>query len=469
MSKIAKKSLAPWLTLLLPLTSCNHYEMFLVSGHEQVSFSNKVDVLFVMDNSSSTSPYSAAILQNFEVFLEDLESAGAAGLTDPSLTDAVSDYLTYTSQRGRITDFRMAVTTTNMEFSGGFTTDADPGEAGLIAGDDPIVNRDDPDIAHSFKQNLGCWASCWVGYDMPTDNTYTGVEGDCPFPESGEATTQYVDCLCNDVNYPEGEDWDAEEICGSGNEMPVEAALMAMCRAVDDPPDICYHTDSPFRDSWIGTNSEWLRDDSTVIVVIITDEGDSSELQVGGLYGNSEDEPDVYLNAFAEFDHNVKFAAIGPTLDCSEQSDCTTVCSNVMNPPSRTGSMRLKNLAEATGGFYNGITVEGETGNGSDSCPTSDFAENLADLGSMLVNLQSAFELQSVPDETTIRVYVDDEEVIRSAVVEENEGGDVYSDGWSYEPAQNAVVFWGEAIPDFNQAVRIFYKPVDGNPRELPF
>ncbi len=469
MSKNAKKSLAPWLALFLPLTSCNHYEMFLVSGHEQVSFSNKVDVLFVTDNSGSTAQYSAAILQNFEVFLADLAEAGSGSIKDPTLTDAVGDYLTYTSQRGRITDFRMAVTTTNMVFSGGFTTDADPGEAGLIAGDIPIVNRDDSDIAHRFKQNLGCWASCWNGYDMPTDNTYTGVEGDCPFPESGEATTQYVDCLCNDVAYPEGENWDSNELCGSGNEMPVEVSLMAMCRAVDDPPPICTHAGSPFRDDWIGTNSEWLRDDSTVIIVYVTDEGDSSEISVDGLYGNSEDEADVYLQAFSQFERRIKFAAIGPTLDCSEDGLCTTECSNVMYPPSRTGAMRLKNLADATGGFYNGITLEGESGDGGDACPTADFAENLADLGSLLVNLQSAFELQSVPDETTIRVYVDDEEVIRAAILEENEAGDVYSDGWSYEPAENAVVFWGEAIPDFNQEVRIFFKPVDGNPRELPF
>ena len=131
--------------------------------------------------------------------------------------------------------------------------------------------------------------------------------------------------------------------------------------------------------------------------------------------------------------------------------------------------MRLKNLADATGGFYNGITAEGEMGDGGNACPTADFAENLSDLGRLLVNLQTAFELNSVPDETTIRVYVDDEEVVRSAVLEENEAGDIYSDGWSYEPSKNAVVFWGEAIPDFNQEVQIFYRPVDGNPRELPF
>ena len=131
--------------------------------------------------------------------------------------------------------------------------------------------------------------------------------------------------------------------------------------------------------------------------------------------------------------------------------------------------MRLKNLADATGGFYNGITLEGETGDGGEACTTADFADNLSDLGKLLVNLQTAFELKSVPDETTIRVYVDDEEIAQATIVEENEAGDVYSDGWSYEPAQNAIVFWGESIPDFNQEVQIFYRPLDGNPCEIPF
>ena len=468
MSNTKQNRLLPWLSLLLPLSGCNQYEMFLVSGQEQVSFSNKVDVLFVVDNSSSTAPYATAILSNFDVFLDDIATVGAASIENPTLTDAVGDYLTYTSQRGRITDFRMAITTTTVSISDGFNPGAaDPGEAGLIVGDDPIVNRDDLDIAHRFKQNLACGASCWQGYDMPSDNAYTGVAGDCPFPEGGETTTQYLDCLCNDVAYPDGENWDSIELCGEGNEMPVEAALLAMCRAVDEPPDICYHTDSVFKPAWIGSNSDWLRDDSTVVIVVVTDEGDASQVNVGGLYENGADEPDVYLEAFAEFDRDIKFAAIGPTLTC-EEAGCTTTCTSVMNPPSRKGANRLKNLADATGGFYNGITQEGETGDGG-TCPVADFADNLSDLGRLLVNLQTAFELKSVPDETTIRVYVDDEEVMRSAVIQENEAGDEYSDGWSYEPAENAILFWGEAVPDFNQSVEIFYRPVDGNPRELPF
>jgi hypothetical protein len=337
-------------TLLIPILLATGCSIF-TPDESDGAFSVAADVLFVVDNSSSTSPYSGAMIENMPAFVTAMANAS------------------------RPVDFNLAFTTTSMAFSNGFTGDADPAEAGRIV-DLPITAEDDNN-AHLLAQQLGCWASCWNGYDMPSDTTYTGTTGDCPFPEDGVATTQYVDCLCNDVAYPEGENWDSTELCGSGNEMPVEAALMAMCRTVDDPPPICSHVGSPFQDSWIGTNSGWLRPDTPTHIIFVTDEGDSSEISVGGLYGNSEDEADVYVEAFNEFGLNITFSAIGPTLDCSEDGLCTTVCSNVGFPPSRTSSMRLKNLADATGGLYRGITEAGESGDGADTCPTSNFQPHL--------------------------------------------------------------------------------------------
>jgi len=324
------------------------------------AFSVPADILFVVDNSGSTAQYSAAILEHFPAFMDTLQNG------NPSV------------------EFNIAFTTTTVDTLGGFTIGADPGEAGLFAGDVPVVGHQDGDSpAHQSMQNLGCWASCWNGYEMPTDATYTGVAGDCPFPADGVATTQYVDCLCNDVNYPEGENWDSGELCGSGNEMPVEAALLAMCRMVDVPPEVCSHEGSAFQDEWIGSNDGWLRNNTPKHIVLVTDEGDSSEISVGGLYGNAEDEPEVYLEAFAEFGRDITFSAIGPTLDCDGAGNCETTCSNALYPPSRTGSMRLKNLAEASGGLYLGITQLGESGDGGDSCPTANFGDHLEALANL--------------------------------------------------------------------------------------
>jgi hypothetical protein len=128
---------------------------------------------------------------------------------------------------------------------------------------------------------------------------------------------------------------------------------------------------------------------------------------------------------------------------------------------------RLQSVAAITGGFYKPIAVEGASGD----CEPSNFAEHLEDLGALLQNLTTAFQLQSIPDIGTIRVWVDDEEIdtapILNADVEDQEP--IYGDGWTYDSAQNAIVFWGKAIPDYNAEVRIYYRPLEGKPRELPF
>jgi hypothetical protein len=63
-------------------------------------------------------------------------------------------------------------------------------------------------------------------------------------------------------------------------------------------------------------------------------------------------------------------------------------------------------------------------------------------------------------------VYVDDEPIDRAQLDQDTE---TYNNGWAYEPGQNSVVFFGSAIPDFNQDVRIYYRPLDGKPRDLSF
>ena len=85
----------------------------------------------------------------------------------------------------------------------------------------------------------------------------------------------------------------------------------------------------------------------------------------------------------------------------------------------------------------------------------------------------TAFQLQSIPDITTITVYVDGEEIDRADPLDPDaditDSDQEYDNGWSYDSSRNAVVFWGEAIPDYNNNVRIYYRPLAGKPRELPF
>ena len=73
---------------------------------------------------------------------------------------------------------------------------------------------------------------------------------------------------------------------------------------------------------------------------------------------------------------------------------------------------------------------------------------------------------------TSIRVYVNGEPIDEAPMVNEAEYAansidvrPVYGNGWSYESADNAVVFWGESIPDYNSDVRIYYRPLAGTTR----
>ena len=113
----------------------------------------------------------------------------------------------------------------------------------------------------------------------------------------------------------------------------------------------------------------------------------------------------------------------------------------------------------------------------------SDFSVHLNKLGDLLNNLDTSFQLATIPDVTTIQVYVNGETIDPSLILDETAAGIPleYGEGWSYESADNAVSFWGDpilnpdkldegcCIPDYNSDVRIYYRPLSGKPRELPF
>ena len=496
MSKLLPSRMVPWLAAMVPigLSACNQYEMFLVTGDEQVSFSGKVDVLFVIDNSSSVTEEASALLKNFDTFIDNLAGDSAYGQQTESLTDAVNDYITFTSNRAEAIDYNLAVVTPDLLNTSWNTGVDDPGEAGLFVGENPVVSRADDDEQHRFLQHVGCWSACWQSVE--TQATYTGTAGDCEYPdtESGNVSSQYLDCLCGDVTYPQdGGDWNDSDICHSASgESPIEASLLAMCRAVEDPPEICWHDrsalsvdegTSPRTADWYMTNDGWLREGSKVVVIVVTDAADSSNTgnpssaTPGGLFenGNSAD-PTPYLRAFDQFDKDITFAFIGPDFACNAAGEqCEEACIEPAESPNEPGVVRMINLAKATGGFYRSIT-EGDGLEIEDpECDVADFSEHLEKLGELMINLQTVFSLRAVPDEESIRVYVDGAEIGKAEKASSGAGedvvtfGDAYDNGWSYDPGQNAVLFWGDAIPDFNQDVEIFYRPIGGNPRSLPF
>jgi hypothetical protein len=432
------------------LAGCNRYMLFNQAGYEQSSFNDDADILFVVDNSGSMAEETAALATNFGEFLSVLTSEEGAAQVTETLTDAVGNYITYTQDRGRFLDYRLAITTATAgdEGNDGILL---PGEGGRFVGDSfSVVTKDDPDVEASFLELLICETGYW---DNPpiSGETVTDCE---TIPEDGQIDQEFLNCFCGG---PEG--WDNP--AGTGQEEQLEAALMAMCRAADDPPELCSDATSVYAGTEGQTNPDFLRPGSTVVIVIVSDEGDLSRRIPG-----AETEATPYLEAFAEFDHPVKIVTIGPNFDMETGN---VPCGSLgVGAPALYSVERLYDASVGSGGFYSFINTPSAEG---EECDVNNFADPLRELGALLVNLDTAFELQSVPDVSTIQVWIDGEEVPQASLVSGEAGTPEaeYDSGWSYDPSQNAVSFWGKWIPDFNADVEIFYRPLEGQPRELPF
>jgi hypothetical protein len=431
------------LAALLLLAGCNAYEIFRVTGFEQANFTNDADILFVIDNSSSMQEESEALARNFDGFIAKLTSTDGANPATATLADAVGNYIREHEGDSLFIDYQLGITTTSVIYSGGDEpAGIEPGEGGLLVG--PVITRGQDDAAGEFSRQLLCEATCWSSATMASDPSYA-----CGDPLGEEMTVEYLDCLCG------ADEWKGH--CGAGQEMGIEAGLMGLCRAAPNPPASCYEfpDNAPiaFQEGDEGSNTGFMREDANSIVVIVTDEGDDSPRKEGT--GDTDVEP--YLDVFSEFPNIVRFAIIGPPYDGSN-GDC-------LDGAQPWAVERYQNVAAGTGGIYVDLT---DAANG---CTPNDFGANLEQLGDLLSQLQTIFPLQSVPDAATIRAWVDGKEVLRSIVTEGSEetGDAVYGDGWSYDAAYNAVRFNGAAVPGFNADVRIYYRPLAGMPRELPF
>ena len=448
----------PALAVLLA-AGCNQYEYFNVAGYEQATYSNDADVIFIIDNSLSMTDESASLALNINTFVELLASDDGAAQQAEDLGDAVNNYVDATLDRGRFIDFQLSITTTSVLTEGGETTGIDPGEAGTLLGEPAIISKYDGDVVTPFRRNLLCEATAWNENDIPSDLTYEcGTE-----PE--QITQEYLDCECGLGAWG--------DVGGAATEEPLEAALLAMCRSVEEPPEACFKYLDPtdpdgeatistgFTAADIESNNlnkrTLVRSNGTVVFVIVSDEADNSPRRMV----SGEEDPTPYLDAFEEFGRPVRFVVIGPNYDDDENNiTCNT------GGATTWAAERLLTMVQETRGFYAPLATESSSGD----CQTADFADVLTQLGELLNNLLTSFQLQSFPDVETIRVYVDGVEIRKAADAEliDPETGE-YGRGWSYDSSQNAVAFWGDDVPDYNADVRIYYRPLVDKPRELPF
>lgn len=442
--------------ILLLLLGCKPYEVFLVSGAEQVGFTNDADILFVIDNSDSMTDEAEALGLNFNAFIGKLASDEGANASRQTLADAVSNYLRETTDIGLFIDYQIGVTTTTTLYDqGGESPGIDPGEAGSLAGAPSVINRFEPDVESTFQKNLLCETTCFSqvasdpGFVCPSDPEE-------PVDPGGQITQEYLDCICGAGAW--------RDHCGAGDEQPIEAAWLALCRAVESPPEGCFSYEDPedltekqtqITENDALSNAGFLRESAVTLVVIVSDEGDGSPRLLDG-----DSEVEAYEKLFGSLPNPVRFAVVGPPYH-----DRELVCNSGGAVP--WAVERYQGLINAFGGAF--IDIEAQDANGT--CQSTDFAKNLEQIGELLNQLSTVFVLSVVPDVSTVEVFVDGEAILQAPIISGTiEAGDAeYGDGWSYDSAYNAISFHGAAVPDFNADVRIYYRPVGGNPREIPF
>ncbi len=408
---------------LLLLCSCNRYDMFAVAGFVQESFSPKADILFVIDNSESMQEEAEALATSFSTFIADLGREQADFPTD-GLSDAVRFYANSTDGKSDFVNYQLAIVTT------------DGSTEGQLRGAGRLTRFDDA-IDRSFARSLLCDATCFL-VDPPNDPTHQ-----CGDPLGADVSIQWLDCECSG-------DW--RNNCGPPREEPLEAVLMAMCRSVPNPPAACFDPAySSFSEADVLSAGPFLRPDATFIPVVISDEGDDSRRMETGVI-----DPEPYERLYDQFDQRMVWTYIGP--DRSENGDYR--CGAGQN-----ATLRIQHLVESTGGLYVPIN-DFERG-----CEARDFDDTLAALGDLLKSLNRSFRLKSLPEDGTIAVYTSDGGAVRPAELlgTSDAGVPIYDDGWSYDRATNTVLLHGNAVPGFDETVTVYYLPLDGNPRHLPF
>jgi len=413
------------LLCLSGLTGCNSYDLFRLTGFEQASFSNKADILFVVDNSDSMVENASSLATNFAGFIDSIQAQTELQRTE-TLNDAVDNYTTYVSDRAGNLNYQFGITTMDVDVTYGEL-------AGKPA--NRLVQKGEEDVADRFIQSLLCDATC--------------------FPNNGgggDFSGSDLDDICK------GEGWEGN--CGAGREEGLEAVFMAMCRAVPNPPDECFNDiqvgedvfSANFTDADIGTNEGLLRERSTFMPIIVTDEGDDSRRMA-----RSTALPDFYESLYQMFGVNMSWVVIGPTLDEEFELTCPGTATE-------WGAIRYEYFKQTTNGLKISVHTE------APGCNPADFEAGLAELGELLSSLLSSFSLQSIPIEETILVFVDGEPIEEATIVStDNYGLDIYSPGWQYQPEDNSILFHGSAIPPNDADVKVYYEPLDGMPRELPF
>jgi|GEM_PF-1381548 len=449
----------------LAVASCtNPYDLLVHDRFEQGGFNSDVDILWVVDNSSSMTEEQASLQANFSAFISAFANVGGddgGTLEYGTISEATVAWAEFQQNQDRFLNYNMGVVTTDIG-SPGNGNQGNIRSAGGIGGgtceDARILRPSDPNVSADFINLVD-----------------VGIEGGGD--ETGIQAAAFALCKGQD-----GDFWANLDTLPDGDPVKVICELIPEAeRATGDTPPC--NTDSE------GEN--FFRDGAATAIIIVSDEGDAASTSLflppaevleacidrnagDPTFGECGCRNEFFLDFFDGMGRQVVFFTISPSYQL--KGDPIAWCDggelDIPGPCNGFGSSTCsldfyQQAACESGGSYVPLqeNVGGVTQDDPPECRDLNFEEALGNIGAKISNLDKGWRLSLTPDIATIAVFVDDAEVPAQA--------DSPSGGWRYVPGANSIDFTGEAIPAFNATVDIYYLPAFGRDsqtgRALPF
>jgi hypothetical protein len=206
-----------------------------------------------------------------------------------------------------------------------------------------------------------------------------------------------------------------------------ERSLQSLRVALDDP-----------------ANAGFVRQDSFLSVIVLTDEDDfshdgSSNIQ-GVPYNDSRLHP--VSNYVSYLDGLTGTSGAARRYNVNSIAILDNVCRDLLNQTftGRRIAERVNQLADATGGFKASLC--------------GNFANDLREIANNILTLATQFRLSRLPKPETIVVIIDGVTVPNR---NQNPGPSV--GGWDYDVPSNSIRFYGDHIPDAGSVIRVTFDP----------
>jgi hypothetical protein len=193
-------------------------------------------------------------------------------------------------------------------------------------------------------------------------------------------------------------------------------------------------------------NNGFLRPDSFFAIIILSDEDDfSSDSRVENSFGLQKTDPNYWP------DHDYKYAGLDTVQSYEDYLDGLT---------GTTGSHRRYNVNSITvdsaacqksygsivGQRY--VQITQDTNGVLGSVCNASYANDLKNMAAQIAVLSTQFFLNTLPDPTSIQVYVSDALVPQDG-----------TDGWTYNNAGNSIQFHGKAVPPQGAKIAVDFVP----------